>query len=76
MRNEPILWLKDERKKKKLSTYKVANMAGISQSHYSMIENGSRSARAQTAKKIAGVLGFEWTRFFEEENAPQERGGR
>lgn len=37
------------------------------QSHYAMIENGWRGASPKTAKKIAAVLGFDWTLFFEDE---------
>lgn len=65
MKNEPVKWLKAIRTSARLSTYEVASRAGISQSHYSMIENGQRGIAPKTAKKIALVLGFEWTKFYD-----------
>ena len=59
-------WLKDIRVKKGLTTYEVAATAGISQSLYSSIENGSRGVTVAKAKKIAAALGFEWAKFYEE----------
>ena len=59
-------WLKEIRISRNLSTYDVSKLADISQSHYSMIENGSRRASVENAKRIAQVLGFDWTRFFDE----------
>lgn len=60
-------WLLEIRKSQKLSTYKVAEMCGISQSYYSAIEHGNRGRLlpVNLAKRIANVLGFEWTRFYE-----------
>ena len=43
----------------------VAKDCGISQGHLSAIENGVRRPKPETAKKIASVLGFPWTRFYE-----------
>ena len=60
-------WLKDIRKSKGLTTYDAGTLSGISQSHYSSIENGTRGVRVRVAKKIAAALGFEWQRFYEEE---------
>ena len=65
MQNKPVEWLKSIRASSNLSTYEVASRAGISQSHYSMIENGQRGIAPKTAKKIALVLGFEWTKFYD-----------
>lgn len=44
----------------------VANAAGIAQPSYFEIEKGFSTPRPETAKRIAAVLGFEWTRFYEE----------
>lgn len=44
----------------------IAKAAGITQQHYSLIESGKRIPSVPIAKRIAKVLGFEWTRFFEE----------
>ena len=65
MKNKPIEWLKTIRISRNLSTYKVSKLAHISQSHYSMIENGKRGVSIKAAKKIAGALGFEWTKFYD-----------
>ena len=58
-------WLHDARKKKQLSQSQVAKQVGISQPAYCDIENSNRNPHPDTAKKIAEVLGFNWTRFFE-----------
>lgn len=47
------------------SQSKVAKEIGIAQSTYASIETGYRTPSVETAKKIANVLGFPWTRFFE-----------
>lgn len=62
-------WLVDMRKREGISTYEAAKRAGICQSYYSAIENGTRGKplRVDVAKGIAGVFGFDWTRFFDEE---------
>ena len=31
-----------------------------------MIENGQRNASPKTAKKIAKILGIDWTKFFDD----------
>jgi transcriptional regulator with XRE-family HTH domain len=58
-------WLKELREKRSFTMKTVAERAGISECYYSQIENGSRNCPVETAKKIAVVLGFEWTKFFE-----------
>ncbi|WP_298022275.1 helix-turn-helix transcriptional regulator [uncultured Dysosmobacter sp.] len=57
-------WLVEIRGKR--SQYEVAKEIGIAQSTYASIEVGSRNPSVQMAKRIATELGFEWTRFFEE----------
>lgn len=61
-------WLKDIREKAGYSTYKAAELSGISQSYYYAIEAGERGnpLNVDVAKKIAEALGFDWTRFYEE----------
>lgn len=49
----------------KQSQQEIAGKIGMSQSGYALIETGNRRPSVQTAKKIASVLGFDWTRFFE-----------
>ena len=60
-------WLREIRQKKNVRQYEVAEATEISQATYCNIENGERRPSVETAKKIAQVLGFEWTRFFEDE---------
>ena len=45
----------------------VAQKARLSQNFYSDVENGVRNPSVRTAKRIAEVLGFSWTKFFEED---------
>lgn len=63
-------WLKSIRESAGLSTYKVAALSGLSQSYYASIESGSRGKplNVDIAKKIADTLGFDWTRFYEDES--------
>ncbi|WP_251447125.1 helix-turn-helix transcriptional regulator [Vermiculatibacterium agrestimuris] len=60
-------WLKKLRTEKGLTCDAVGKEAGITQQHYSFIEAGDRRPSVDVAKRIAGVLGFEWTRFFEDQ---------
>jgi len=46
----------------------IAKAAGITQQMYSAIELGKRRPSVEVAKKIASVMGFNWTRFFEDED--------
>lgn len=46
----------------------IAEAVGISQQMYSAIELGERRPSVDVAKKIAAVLGFEWTLFYQDEN--------
>lgn len=62
-------WLKNVRTAKGLTCEQVGEASGITQQMYNFIENGKRRPSVETAKKIAAVLGFEWTRFFEDESA-------
>ena len=58
-------WLVEIRGKR--SQQSVANEIGMSQSGYASIETGARTPSVPTAKRIAAVMGFDWTRFFEDE---------
>lgn len=60
-------WLIEKRGDK--SQQEVAGMCGVSQNFYSSIETGERRPSVETAKKIAAVLDFDWTRFYEDEQA-------
>jgi putative transcriptional regulator len=59
-------WLIDLRKG--YSQTQIAEAVGITQQMYSAIELGVRRPSVEVAKKIASVMGFNWTRFFEDED--------
>jgi putative transcriptional regulator len=61
-------WLYEARKNKNFTMAEVATKANISESYYSKIESGNRNVPVHTAKKIAKVLGFDWTKFYEDES--------
>ena len=54
------------REKNKCTQLDLAKSVGITRQMISAIENGA-SPSVETAKKIAGALGFDWTLFFEDE---------
>lgn len=59
-------WLVRIRKSQGKFGREVAHDAGITTQMYSAIETGERSPSVKVAKRIAAVLGFDWTLFFEE----------
>ena len=61
-------WLVEIRKTAKATQQEVADLTGTSQSAYASIEVGSRNPSVAMAKRIAEVLGFEWTRFYENDH--------
>lgn len=62
-------WLIAIRKERGLSQKYVSEQIGLAQPSYCTIENGKTRPAVETAKAIAQVLGFDWTRFYEEESA-------
>lgn len=60
-------WLNAIREKHRMTQENVAEKSGISRVYYTRIENGDYNVPVDTAKKIAEALGFDWTRFYEEE---------
>lgn len=64
-------WLRTKRQGK--SQEQIAKMAGITQQMYSKIERGEANPSVEVAKRIAAVLGFPWTRFFEDEPEPKDK---
>ena len=66
------VWLRDKRIKKNLTQSDVANMAGIDVTMVSKIELGERRPSVEVAKKIAAVLGFNWTRFYEDDSNDEQ----
>lgn len=62
-------WLINFRKGQEKTQENVAALAGISRSYYTQIETGERGVSPEVAKRIASVLNFPWTIFFENECA-------
>lgn len=58
-------WLIEKRKKKKLTQTDLAERVSCKTAYISLIENGERSPSVETAKKIADILKFNWTKFYE-----------
>jgi putative transcriptional regulator len=58
-------WLVDLRTARNLTQENVAELVGIDRSYYTKIENGTTPS-VRVAKRIASVLGFNWTNFFEQ----------
>ncbi|EMT54275.1 XRE family transcriptional regulator [Brevibacillus borstelensis AK1] len=60
-------WLVIKRSELGLTQEKVANKAGIARTTYAMIEQNNRTPSVNVAKRIAKVLGVNWTLFFDDE---------
>ena len=65
-------WLIQAREAQGMTQGAVANAAGIAQPSYFEIEKGISTPRPETAMKIGAVLGFPWTRFYEDEEESEE----
>ena len=61
------VFLKNIREQKNMTQNEIATKSGISRQYYGLIETGERKVPVWTAKKIAAALGFEWQRFYEDE---------
>ena len=59
-------WLLDLRSGR--TQAEIAKAAGITQQMYSAIERGERRPSVEAAKRLAAVLGFNWTRFYDDDN--------
>ena len=60
-------WLKELRSESRNMTQEqLAKMVGISRTMITEIENGNANPSVKVAKKIAAVLDFNWTKFYEE----------
>lgn len=57
--------LQKKREAKKLTQEQLAQKVGISRQAISLIEVGINAPSVETAKKIAEVLEFNWTDFYE-----------
>lgn len=58
-------WLKEFRITRNMTQDAVADAARIKRASYGNIEVGKRRPSVEVAKRIADVLGFDWTRFYE-----------
>lgn len=58
--------LRDIRKAKKLSIYKLSQATGISENHISGIENGKRQPTIDTLKRLIAPLGITLSELFNE----------
>ena len=67
MNKTPRVWLLKIRAEADKTQENVAEASGISREYYTRIENGDHNVPVHTAKKIAEALGFDWTKFYEEE---------
>ena len=65
-------WLKELRHKSNLTQEQLAKKVGISRTMITEIENGNANPSVRVAKKIASVLGFNWTRFFEDDSNDEQ----
>lgn len=59
------VWLTNKRKKKQISQEKLAVRCNVSQVTIARIESGERRPSPKLAKKIAKVLDFDWTKFYD-----------
>ncbi|WP_138206390.1 helix-turn-helix domain-containing protein [Haloimpatiens lingqiaonensis] len=63
-----VIKIKELRKKKNISQYKLAELMGLNQSQISKIENDKRNLKANELKKISEILEVPVTElFFSEE---------
>jgi transcriptional regulator with XRE-family HTH domain len=53
------------RQERGLTMKQLGEMTDLSESYISMIETMERTPSVSAAKRIAQVLGFDWTRFFD-----------
>lgn len=58
-------WLVAIRESKGMTQKALAEKVQISQPSICDIEHGEIDPKPDTAKRIANVLGFDWTRFFD-----------
>ena len=58
----------EKRTERNLTLKQVADAANVSESYCSLIERGVCKPSVKTAKRIAEVLGLDWTLFYEETN--------
>ncbi|MFE6167045.1 helix-turn-helix transcriptional regulator [Viridibacillus arvi] len=60
-------WLKQKRIENRLTQEEVASSVDIARTTYASYEQGERNPSVNIAKKLAQLLEFDWTLFFETE---------
>ena len=68
MPKEGRIWFKRTRKEKGFTQEELAAKIGVTRQHIGLIENGVVAPSVEVAKKIAAVLGFDWTRFYDDDS--------
>ncbi len=58
-------WLAERREEKGYSQSSLARELNITSQAYCYIENNQRNPSVELAKKIADILNFSWTKFYE-----------
>ena len=61
-------WLKKLRHESNLTQEQLAKMVGISRTMITEIENGHANPSVKVAKRLASVLGFNWTRLYDDDD--------
>lgn len=67
MERTPRPWLIEKRKGAQMSQQQLAHLVGVSRNYLSELERG-KTPGVEVAKRIADVLTFDWTRFFDSEH--------
>lgn len=57
-------WLKRIRKEMRYAPKEIAEKCDITRNYYDLIETGKRNPSVSVAQKIADLLNFDWTWFF------------
>ena len=60
-------WMKKLRREHNMTQEQLAKAVGVSRTTITEIENGNANPSVAKAKKIAAVLGFNWVKFFEDD---------
>ncbi len=61
------IWLINSRINQGFTREKLAKILQVSETAYIAYELGTRTPRPNRAKLLASILGFDWTRFYSEE---------
>ncbi len=59
-------YMRRARKRRNLSQKQLAELVNVSVSLISLLENGKRLPGVDLAKRLGSVLGFRWTRFYDD----------